>query len=162
MLAKCIIRHGTIEAINAYPNKVREKGGDATVTEEFIALYEIRKCDNANEMIRNAFEKAVLALMGTLDKADKEIKELRSLVENQTAQRRRRIPVIPNLKYILLWCGVIGIATWMDSKNFSATLASTIVIAGTGFLCYLAFLSKGAAGDISDQRNSNGGAVPNA
>lgn len=144
MLARCIIRHGTLEAIKDYPSKVSERGGDATVCEEFIALNSIREYDDSEKMIQSAFEKAILASKGALDQADEEIKQLSSRAEVKTAQKARLLPVIPHLKYILSWFVVVGIAAWMDEEKFSATLASAVVVAGTGFLCFLAYLNRGA------------------
>ncbi|MEP3212108.1 MAG: hypothetical protein ABJQ29_02845 [Luteolibacter sp.] len=142
MLTRCIVRHGTLKAIGDYPDIVRERGEDATVTEEFIALNEIRKHNDSEEMIRAAFERAILAYTGALDKADKEIKELNNRPQDNAIQKPASPPFIPNLKYIVLWFAVIGIGAWMDEENFSATLAASVVIAGTGFLCFLAFLSR--------------------
>lgn len=143
MLAKCIIRHGTLNAIEKYLSKVSERGGDATVTEEFIALNEIRGYENSNEMIQSAFEKAVIACQSALDKADLEISDLKSRIPDVNNQKGRTYLGIPNLPYIIAWLGVVGIAAWMDEKNFSATLAAAVVLAGTGLLCFLVFINRG-------------------
>jgi hypothetical protein len=142
LLARCIIKHGTIKAIRDYPSTVSDRGGDATVTDEFIALNEIRRYEDSNEMIQAAFENALSACMAALDKAGQENKELSNRPQNNVKQKQPVNPFFPYWKHILLWCGVIGIGAWMDEENFSATLAASVVIAGTGLLCFLAFLSK--------------------
>jgi hypothetical protein len=142
LLTRCITRHGTIKAISEFPSSVSEKGGDATVTEEFIALREIRKYDDSNEMIQASFERAVEAYIAALNEAEAEIKELKVHVSNHSVIPKSPNPMIANLKYIVLWFGVVGIAAWMDDENFSATLAASVVIAGTALLCFLAFLSR--------------------
>jgi len=142
MLFRCIIRHGSLEAVSNYPSKVSERGEDATVCEEFIALNSIRRYDDADDMIQSALEKVVVATYGALEEAEGEIKDLKNSAASQPAQPRSQPSGIPHLKYILSWFVVVGIAAWMNEENFSATLASTIVIAGTGLLCFLAYLNR--------------------
>ena len=142
LLVKCIIRHGSLEAVRNYPSKVSERGEDATVCEEFIALNSIRRYDDADDMIRSALEKVVVATYGALEEAEAEIKNLKASTTSQIAKPKLKSLSTPHLKYILSWFLVVGIAAWMDEENFSATLASAIVIAGTGLLCFLAYLNS--------------------
>jgi hypothetical protein len=156
LLAKCIIRHGTLKNVSEYPAKVSESGGDATVTEEFIALREIRRYEDSDEMIRSAYEKALVACQSAIEQAEEEISDLKNRLPNKPDNIKRSFLEIPNLRYIILWFGVVAIAAWMDEENFSATLAAAVVIAGTGFLCFLAVINRGGGLTNYDPKQTRG------
>ncbi|MDA7930124.1 hypothetical protein N9B63_04735 [Akkermansiaceae bacterium] len=135
LLTRCLIRHGSIEAIQSYPASVSKEGRDATVCDEFIVMNEIRRYEDSEDMIRQAYEKVITASKSALDKADAEIKELterQAEIEGNTAVR-------PLWFYVLGWAVVVGVAAWMDEENFSATLAASVVLAGTGLICFFAY-----------------------
>ena len=138
LLVRCLIRHGSIAAINRHPESVRMQGGDATVCEEFIVMNEIRRYEDSEEMIREAYEKVISASKSALDKADAEIKEL-TAQQNQVATKA---PPKPWWFYAVGWAIVVAVAAWMDEENFSATYAASVVLAGTGFICFFAYHDK--------------------
>ena len=70
MLAKCLLKHGSLAAVENYPDQVSEQGGDATICAEFIALHEIRKTSNPEDLIRAAYDKAIHAATRALRDAD--------------------------------------------------------------------------------------------
>lgn len=139
LLCRCLIRHGTLQAIKDYPSKVSENGGDATVCDEFIVMNEIGRYDDCEELIRESYEKVILSVRGALDKADSEIQALKA------EQPSKQKSVSSNLfeawwKYLIPWALIVGAAAWMDEEGISATLASSVVISGTGFLCFFAYM----------------------
>lgn len=139
LLTKCLIRHGSIEAIQSYPASVtKERRGDATVCDEFIVMNEIRRYEDSEDMIRQAYERVITASKSALDKADAEIKEL---TERQ-AEIEGNAAVRPWWFYALGWAIVVGVAAWMDEENFSATLAASVVLAGTGLICFFAYQER--------------------
>lgn len=58
MLAKCLVRHGSMEAIENYIRDFEKGGGDATVCPEFIATHEISRRSDREQMIAEAMTMA--------------------------------------------------------------------------------------------------------
>ena len=55
LLARCLVTHGSMEAIQNYITEYSQKGlGDATVIPEFIATYEISKVRDSATLIAQA------------------------------------------------------------------------------------------------------------
>ena len=120
MLAKCLLRHGSLAAVENYPEQVRNQGGDATVCAEFMALHEIRRTSNPEELIRAAYEKAIQAATGALRDADvKSSKEVTPVVR----QAKRPVWLIP----LVAWLIIAGLSIWLEDEGTSPILLASIV-----------------------------------
>ena len=117
MLAKCLLRHGSLAAVENYPEQVRNQGGDATVCAEFMALHEIRRTSNPEELIRAAYEKAIQAATGALRDADvKSSKEVTPVVR----QAKRPVWLIP----LVAWLIIAGLSIWLERRGHESYIAS--------------------------------------
>jgi hypothetical protein len=126
MLAKCLLRHGSLEAVESYPEQVRNQGGDATVCAEFIALHEIRRRANPDDMIRAAYEKAIQAATGALRDADAQptksgTKGSPDSIVRQTNKPAWLVPAVA-------WLALAGLCVWLEDEGSSPTLLATIVV----------------------------------
>ncbi len=125
MLAKCLLRHGSLEAVERYPDKVREQGGDATVCAEFIALNEIRRTSNSEDMIRAAYEKAIQAATGALRDADAKSPKTVVVGTPSSTDRQGKRPtwLIP----AGAWLALAGLCIWLEDEGSSPILLASIV-----------------------------------
>ena len=138
MLAKCLLRHGSMEAVERYPDKVSKKGRDATVCPEFIALHEIRRSDNSRDLIQAAYEKAIQAATGALKEADAKRPAATQKIESYRASRQRTW-VVPAITWLL----VVGVSIWLEDEGTSPLLLASIVASA-------AYLLRG---DIKSRKN---------
>jgi Flp pilus assembly protein TadB len=120
-----------MEAVERYPEQVRKQGGDATVCPEFIALHEIRRAEQSEDLIRAAYEKAIQAATGALRDADTKQPETQSARSQALATRSGRRPswVVP----VVAWLVVAGISIWLEDEGTSPVLLASIV-ASTAYL----------------------------
>ena len=125
MLAKCLLRHGSLDAVESYPEQVRNQGGDATVCAEFIALYEIRRTSNPEDLIRAAYEKAILAATGALRDADaKAAKAVAVGTPTSTVRQGKKLTwLIPAVAWLVL----SGLCIYLEDKGSSPILLASIV-----------------------------------
>lgn len=125
MLAKCLLRHGSLEAVERYPDEVRAQGGDATVCAEFIALHEIRRTSNSEDMIRAAYEKAIQAATGALRDADAKSPKtvVVGLPSSTDRQGKRPTWLIPAVAWLVL----AGLCIWLEDEGSSPILLASIV-----------------------------------
>jgi len=125
MLAKCLLRHGSLEAVERYPDRVREEGGDATICAEFIALNEIRRTSNSEDMIRAAYEKAIQAATGALRDAD--AKTPKTLVADPQSSTNQRGESSTWLIPAVAWLVLAGLCIWLEDKGSSPILLASII-----------------------------------
>jgi hypothetical protein len=59
ILAQCLYKHGSMEAVIAYIDEYAKTGNDATVCAEFIATNDLWRYDDKEEMIRRAKDLAI-------------------------------------------------------------------------------------------------------
>jgi hypothetical protein len=125
MLAKCLLRHGSLAAVEDYPEQVSKQGGDATVCAEFISLYEIRRTANPEEMIRAAYEKAIQAATGALRDADSKTPKEGVHLAPSSLVRQRKKPawLIPAIAWLVL----AGLCIWLEDEGSSPILLASIV-----------------------------------
>ncbi len=132
MLAKCLLKHGSLEAVKSYPAQVRNQGGDATVCAEFIALNEIMKSENPNDLIHASYEKAIQAAADALREAD--AKNLKSGDEESLCSSARhdkgRAWLIPSIAWLVL----AGISIWLEDEGASPILLASIVVSAAYLL----------------------------
>lgn len=132
MLAKCLLRHGSLEAVESYPEQVRNQGGDATVCAEFIALHEIRRTSNPEDLIRAAYDKAIQAATGALRDADaKSLKAVAAGPPSSTVgQGKMPTWLIPAVAWLVL----SGLCLWLEDEGSSPILLASIVASATYLL----------------------------
>jgi hypothetical protein len=125
MLAKCLLRHGSLEAVQSYPDQVSSQGGDATVCAEFIALHEIRRTSNPEELIRAAYEKAIQAATGALRDADAKSPAAVAVGSPSSTVRQSKRPawLIP----AVAWLALAGLCIWLEDEGSSPVLLASIV-----------------------------------
>jgi hypothetical protein len=123
MLAKCLLRHGSLTAVENYPEQVSKQGGDATICAEFIALYEIRRTANPEDMIRAAYEKAIQAATGALRDADAKAPTAVGPPSSPVREGKRPAWLIP----VIAWLGLAGICIWLEDEGSSPVLLASIV-----------------------------------
>lgn len=124
MLAKCLLRHGSLGAVESYPEQVRNQGGDATVCAEFIALHEIRRASNPEDLIRAAYEKAIQAATEALRDADaKAPKTVAAGPPSSVRQSKKPAWLIPSVA----WLALAGLCIWLEDKGSSPILLASIV-----------------------------------
>lgn len=125
MLAKCLLRHGSLAAVENYPDQVSKQGGDATVCAEFIALYEIRRSANPEDMIRAAYEKAIQAATAALRDADS--KTAKAGVESPPPSSDRQGKRPTWLIHAIGWLVLAGLCVWLEDEGSSPVLLASIV-----------------------------------
>ena len=125
MLAKCLLRHGSLAAVESYPELVSKQGGDATVCAEFIALYEIRRTANPEDMIRAAYEKAIQAATGALRDADSKAPKKGVEVAPSLSVRQGKRPTW--LFPAIAWVAIAGLCVWLEDEGSSPILLASIV-----------------------------------
>jgi hypothetical protein len=125
MLAKCLLRHGSLAAVEDYPEQVSKQGGDATVCAEFISLYEIRRTANPEDMIRAAYEKAIQAATAALRDADSKTPKTGVEVAPFLSVRQGKRPtwLIP----AIAWLVIAGLCVWLEDEGSSPILLASIV-----------------------------------
>jgi len=125
MLAKCLLRHGTLEAVKNYPQQVSSQGGDATVCAEFIAMREISMTSNPQELISAAYEKAIKAATSALRDADAKTSKseiVGSQISNNRMSKKTTWLIPP-----ALWIFIAGICIWFEDEGTSPMLLASIV-----------------------------------
>lgn len=122
MLAKCLLRHGSLEAVQSYPEQVRSQGGDSTVCAEFIALHEIKRTSNPEELIRAAYEKAIQAATGALRDADAKAEAV-GPPSSTVRQSKRPTWLLPAVAWLIL----TGLCIWLEDEGSSPILLASIV-----------------------------------
>lgn len=132
MLAKCLLRHGSLTAVENYPDQVSKRGGDATVCAEFIALYEIRMTANPEDMIRAAYEKAIQAATIALRNADSKTPKAGWAEALSTSVRQGKSPAW--LISAVAWLVLAGLCIWLEDKGSSPILLASIVASATYLL----------------------------
>jgi hypothetical protein len=142
LLAKCLLRHGSVEAMQEYMDNVSKKGGDATITDEFIATYEIGKYEERKEMTLAAYQKAMKAACMALNEADDRLREQRKLIpiphENKVIEWLKNKKVLASIAWVVF----IAITVWLDEEvRISEILLSTMVVAAT-FILSLVLMGK--------------------
>lgn len=125
MLAKCLLKHGSREAVESYPEQVGNQGADATVCDEFIALYEIRRRSNSEDLIRAAYEKAIQAATGALRNADAKSTKAGTVVPPYSIVRQGKSStwLIPAVAWLVL----AGLCVWLEDEGTSPILLASIV-----------------------------------
>lgn len=131
LLAKSLLRHGSLKAVESYPEQVRNQGGDATVCEEFIALHEIRRTSNSDELIRAAYEKAIQAATGALRDADAKSPKAVTMGPPSSTDRQAKWPTW--LFPAIAWLVLAVLCIWLEDGGSSPILLASIV-ASTAYL----------------------------
>jgi hypothetical protein len=142
LLAKCLLRHGSVEAMQEYMDNVSKKGGDATVTEEFIATYEIGKYEEREKMTLAAYKKAIKAACMALDEADEKLSAQEKIILTQ--RENKVVEWLKNKRVLasIAWVVFIAITVWLDEEvGTSSLLLSTMVVAAT-FILSLVLMGK--------------------
>ena len=127
-----------MEAVERYPDQVSKDGGDATVCVEFIALHEIRRSENSEDLIQAAYEKAIQAATNALKEADAKRPAATQKIESCRISRQRAW-VIP----AITWLIVVGVSIWLEDEGTSPLLLASIVASATYLL----------RGDIASRKN---------
>lgn len=133
LLGKCLLKHGSLKNVEEYPQKVRESGGDATVCSEFIALHEIRRYSESDEMIQSAFEVALAASRKALKEKDQ-----LSSPEPSEEINREKFPFLA----ATLWVFIVIAALYFEDESVSPLLLSSIVLSGSYMICSRSNLRK--------------------
>jgi len=145
LLTRCLIRHGSIEAIRLYPDSMAKKGMDATICDEFIVMNEISSYEDSEAMIREAHEEAIKTCKSAFEKANAETKELKAEIKELKEQQTNTESLStqkPWWFFALGWAVVIGVAAWVHEPYIPSDLPTSIVFAGTLFICFFAYLDK--------------------